>query len=73
MPPGFVYTPDFLTADEERDILAEIEAYPFHEVVMRGQAARRTVIHFGWDYDYDSIPPIKELRYSISTRTLRRK
>lgn len=52
-PPGLAYHPDFLTPGEERELIAEIEAYPFHEVRMRGQVARRTVIHFGWDYDYD--------------------
>src|SRR5687768_11157538 len=52
-PPGLTYQPDFLTADDQGELLAEIEAYPFHEVRMRGQVARRTVIHFGWDYDYE--------------------
>lgn len=52
-PAGLVYTPDFLSADDERALLEEIESYPFHEVRMRGQVARRTVIHFGWDYDYE--------------------
>lgn len=67
-PAGLVYRPGFLTADEERDLLAEVEAYPFHEVRMRGQVARRTVIHFGWDYDYDgwsihpTTPPSPRLR-----------
>jgi len=46
----------------------EIDGYPFHEVRMRGQVARRTVIHFGWDYDYDgwsihpTTPPSPRLR-----------
>ncbi|HYC58028.1 MAG TPA: alpha-ketoglutarate-dependent dioxygenase AlkB [Thermoanaerobaculia bacterium] len=67
-PPGFAYTPDFLSAQNERELLGEIETYPFHEVVMRGQAARRTVIHFGWDYDYEgwkitpATPPSPRLR-----------
>jgi alkylated DNA repair dioxygenase AlkB len=52
-PAGLVYLDDFLVVDEERALLEEIEAYAFHEVRMRGQVARRTVIHFGWDYDYD--------------------
>ena len=52
-PPGLVYHPDFLSEADERALVAEIETYPFHEVRMRGQVARRTVIHFGWDYDYD--------------------
>ena len=67
-PEGFVYRPEFVSADEERELLAEIETYPFHEVRMRGQVARRTVIHFGWDYDYDgwkihpATPPSPRLR-----------
>ncbi len=67
-PAGLLYRPDFLTIDEERELLAEVEAYPFHEVRMRGQVARRTVIHFGWDYDYDgwkihpTTPPSPRLR-----------
>jgi alkylated DNA repair protein (DNA oxidative demethylase) len=65
---GLSYHADFLTPDEERDLLAEIETYPFHEVRMRGQVARRTVIHFGWDYDYEgwsvhpTTPPPPSLR-----------
>jgi alkylated DNA repair protein (DNA oxidative demethylase) len=67
-PPGLRYVPDFLSEPEERDLITEIEAYPFHEVLMRGQVARRTVIHFGWDYDYDgwkvhpTTPPSPALR-----------
>ena len=65
---GLLYLPGFLSPDDERDLLAEVETYPFHEVVMRGQTARRTVIHFGWDYDYEgwkihpTTPPSPGLR-----------
>ncbi|HEX6087706.1 MAG TPA: alpha-ketoglutarate-dependent dioxygenase AlkB [Thermoanaerobaculia bacterium] len=65
---GLTYHADFLPEDEERELLAEIETYPFHEVRMRGQVARRTVIHFGWDYDYEgwkvhpTTPPSPRLR-----------
>lgn len=67
-PEGLVYRPDFVTGSEEATLLGEIESYPFHEVRMRGQVARRTVIHFGWDYDYDgwkihpTTPPSPALR-----------
>ena len=67
-PQGLLYVDAFLGVDEERELLAEIETYPFHEVRMRGQVARRTVIHFGWDYDYDgwkihpTTPPSPRLR-----------
>jgi alkylated DNA repair dioxygenase AlkB len=67
-PAGLTYREDFLTIDEERALVEEIENYAFHEVRMRGQVARRTVIHFGWDYDYDgwkvhpTTPPPPPLR-----------
>jgi DNA oxidative demethylase len=54
LPEGLVYRPGLLTADEERDVLAVVEAIEFREVVMRGQVARRTVRHYGFDYDYES-------------------
>jgi alkylated DNA repair dioxygenase AlkB len=67
-PAGLVYQRDFVSDDEERALLDEVETYAFHEVRMRGQVARRTVIHFGWDYDYDgwqihpAAPPSPRLR-----------
>ncbi len=67
-PEGLTYVRDFLASDEERTLIEEIETYAFHEVRMRGQVARRTVIHFGWDYDYDgwkihpTTPPPARLR-----------
>lgn len=67
-PQGLTYAGAFLDEEEERELLAEVEAYEFHEVRMRGQVARRTVIHFGWDYDYDgwkihpTTPPSPRLR-----------
>jgi alkylated DNA repair dioxygenase AlkB len=52
-PEGLTYVDAFLGVEEERELLEELETYAFNEVRMRGQVARRTVIHFGWDYDYD--------------------
>jgi hypothetical protein len=31
-----------------------MEATEFHSVTMRGQTARRTVRHYGYDYGYES-------------------
>ena len=45
-----------------------IDAIDFVEVKMRGQTARRTVRHFGYDYDYDSwgnITPTEPLPRSL--------
>ena len=52
-PEGLVYRPDFISKAEEDELLPQIEALPFHEVRMHGVVARRTVIHFGYDYQYD--------------------
>lgn len=51
-PDGLTYASDFITDAEEAALIANVKTLPFHEVRMHGLVARRTVIHFGWDYDY---------------------
>jgi DNA oxidative demethylase len=53
-PEGLVYRPEFITVDEERELLVIIEQLDFRELTMRGQTAKRTVRHFGLDYEYES-------------------
>jgi alkylated DNA repair dioxygenase AlkB len=53
-PAGLVYRPEFVTPGEESELLAFLGRLDFHEVVMHGQAARRTVRHYGLDYAYES-------------------
>jgi alkylated DNA repair dioxygenase AlkB len=53
-PAGLEYHAEFITAQEEAQLLAVIECLDYRTVVMRGQAARRTVRHFGLDYAYES-------------------
>ena len=53
-PEGFEYRPHFLSGDEERQAIAEMERVDFREITMRGQTARRTVRHYGLDYGYES-------------------
>jgi alkylated DNA repair protein (DNA oxidative demethylase) len=53
-PEGLRYKPDFLTEEEERRLLALMDEVEFREVTMRGQTARRTVRHYGYDYGYES-------------------
>lgn len=50
---GLLYRDEFIAAAEERELLAFLEELEFRAVVMRGQAAKRTVRHFGLDYDYE--------------------
>src|SRR3954453_10715785 len=51
---GLSYIDDFLTQDEERDVLGVIGPLDYRAVAMHGQTARRTVRMFGLDYDYSS-------------------
>lgn len=58
-PEGLRYVPQFLQADEEQRLLAEIERLAFEPVRMHGVEARRQVVHFGTRYQFDgrSIAP----------------
>jgi alkylated DNA repair dioxygenase AlkB len=47
-PEGLVYRPEFVSPEEERDLLAAIEQLDFREIRMRGQTACRTARHFGF-------------------------
>jgi alkylated DNA repair dioxygenase AlkB len=53
-PEGLAYVEELITEAEERRLLAAVEALDFRAVTMRGQTARRTVRHFGLDYEYES-------------------
>jgi alkylated DNA repair protein (DNA oxidative demethylase) len=54
LPEGLLYQEDFVTADEEARLLETLAVMDFRSVEMRGQVARRTVRHFGLDYEYES-------------------
>src|SRR4026209_802728 len=53
-PEGFIYQDAFVLPDEEADILRRLESLTFQQVKMKGVVAHRSVIHYGWDYGYDS-------------------
>jgi DNA oxidative demethylase len=54
LPEGLVYQRDFISAEEERELVANIEQLSFAEIKMHGVVAKRRVAHFGHGYDYDS-------------------
>ena len=54
LPEGLTYVEDFLTEGEERALLVVMEGIDFRTLTMRGQTARRTVRHYGLDYDYEA-------------------
>ena len=46
-PAGLLYQPDFMSAAQERLLVAD-RAATFSEVRMHGVTAKRRVAHFGW-------------------------
>ncbi|UQE03155.1 alpha-ketoglutarate-dependent dioxygenase AlkB [Bradyrhizobium japonicum] len=47
------YQPEFLSANEERALLADIETLPFREFEFRGFTGKRRTVSFGWRYDFN--------------------
>jgi alkylated DNA repair protein (DNA oxidative demethylase) len=62
-PDGLFYESELVDAEEERTLVARFEAMTFGEVRMHGQAAKRTVLHYGYRYDYDAwrLTPVEPL------------
>ena len=72
-PQGLVYVPDFVSEEEERRLVAVFEELEFGEVRMHGQTARRTVVHFGYRYDYEAwrltpVDPLPEALVGLRDR-----
>lgn len=65
-PEGFSYYPDFLSTQEEQQLLQEISAISVHPFYFQGFLAKRRVASFGYDYNFDKrsltkgleIPPV---------------
>ncbi len=53
-PAGLQLEANWLTLEEEAELVARLSRLSFVDVVMRGQVAKRKVLHFGIDYGYDS-------------------
>ena len=52
-PAGLSYQPEFVTEAEHASLLEFLRRLEFREVRMRGYPAKRTTVHFGWDYAID--------------------
>lgn len=65
LPSGLVYRPDFITSEEEADILSYIEFLPLEEADYGEYRSKRRHFGFGWGYDHEkkefipgpSLPP----------------
>jgi alkylated DNA repair dioxygenase AlkB len=54
VPEGFRYEPEFLTEEEERELLESISRIEFSNVEMHGGVARRRIAQYGWTYGFDA-------------------
>lgn len=68
LPAGFLYRPDFLTADDETTLAADIGLIPFDTFSMRGVVARRRVKFYGVTYDGRAAGPMPAFLLPIRAR-----
>jgi alkylated DNA repair dioxygenase AlkB len=54
MPEGLLYQPEFISAQEEAALLAEIGKLPLEEAKYKSFRAKRRTVSFGSDYDFDT-------------------
>jgi DNA oxidative demethylase len=54
LPEGLNYSPEFITREEEEELVASIQCLEFGEIKMHGVIARRRAAHFGKGYEYES-------------------
>ena len=63
LPDGLIYAAEFVSRDEEGQLVAAIRNLKFAEIKMHGVVAKRRATHFGRNYEYESArvgaaPPI---------------
>jgi alkylated DNA repair dioxygenase AlkB len=53
-PEGLVYRPDFVTPQEETELVARLATLPFQAFQFHGFEGARRVVSFGWRYDFNA-------------------
>jgi alkylated DNA repair dioxygenase AlkB len=53
LPEGFEYIPDFLTEQEEAELIKNISTISLHAFIFQGFEAKRKMASFGYDYSFD--------------------
>ncbi|MDQ3683856.1 MAG: alpha-ketoglutarate-dependent dioxygenase AlkB [Bacteroidota bacterium] len=53
LPEGFLYMPDFITPEEEGELVRDITKLELATFVFQGFEAKRKVASFGYDYSFD--------------------
>ncbi len=54
LPDGFVYEPEFVTKQEEAELLRAIRGLDFKPFEFHEYTAKRRIVEYGWDYDFQS-------------------
>ena len=72
-PPGLLYKAEFITRDEELALLERLQGLAYEDVIMHGVTARRSVVHYGFNYGYETrgiqpTEPIPEWLQAIQVR-----
>jgi alkylated DNA repair dioxygenase AlkB len=54
LPEGFSHREDFLTIEEENDLLERFQRLNFHPFDFHGYTAKRRIVEYGFEYDFTS-------------------
>jgi alkylated DNA repair dioxygenase AlkB len=54
LPPGLIYCPEFVSTDEERELLSIIQQLPLREARYLQYVARRRTLSYGAGYDFQA-------------------
>ena len=54
LPPGFHYFPEFITEQEEGELVELIRSLPLHNLIFQGFEAKRKVMSLGYEYHFDN-------------------
>jgi len=73
LPPGMEYREEFISAEEEQQLLSEIRGLPLQESQYRQYTARRRTVNYGFSYDFTHLqskaaPPIPDFLTPLRTR-----
>jgi alkylated DNA repair dioxygenase AlkB len=73
LPDGLAYRTDFLAPDEERALVATIEALPLREARYKAFTAKRRIVAYGAGYDFDrndlvAAPPVPDFLLALRER-----
>lgn len=71
--PGLEFREDFITPDEEAELMRHAAALPFAPFQFHGWEGKRETVSFGWRYDFNdahmhAAPPIPEFLLPLRVR-----